>query len=107
VSTGPVGGYSNSLVGGCIKYLNARTSRGSKISFVCLFINVDTIGQECSARSSQATNIDSLSRGKPEVPVVTSQRLDKSMIGVHSFVSHFEGTVYRTDRLQAKDNTKR
>jgi hypothetical protein len=38
---------------------------------------------------------------------VTSQRLDKSMIGVHSFVSHFEGTVYRTDRLQAKDNTGR
>jgi hypothetical protein len=106
VSTGPVGGYSNSLVGGCIKYLNARTSRGSKISFVCLFINVNTIGQECSARSSQATNIDSLSRGKPEVPVVTSQRLSKSM-GVHSFVSPFDGTVYRTDRLQAKDNTKR
>ena len=36
---------------------------------------------------------------------VTHQRLGKS-IGVHSFVSHFNSTVYRADRLQTKDNTK-
>ena len=60
---------------------------------------MNTIGQECSARSSQATNIDSLSRGKPEVPVVTSQRFSKRWD--HSFVSHFDSTVLKADRLQA------